>query len=225
MIRYAGFRWVRGGIEGLTDRGPTTLQTYLDLHRATGVRFSWGLGSGGTDVGKLVATARTIAAAGALLAFEGNNEPNNWGVTYRGEQGGGDDERQRGGQPVHGGTHQHEPWQGHGGEHPLLERPVLRVGAEQAVEREQPGEQHGEPQHCARRARQHLRLATQREREQHHDEHGEHRRLQRIAAAAPEQAQVAQGERAGRLDQPGAGRPAHAALPSSIRRVRTGGAA
>jgi len=28
-------------------------------------------------------------AAGALLAFEGNNEPNNWGVTYQGEQGGG----------------------------------------------------------------------------------------------------------------------------------------
>ncbi len=34
MIKYAGFRWVRGGIEGLTESGPTTLQTYLDLHRA-----------------------------------------------------------------------------------------------------------------------------------------------------------------------------------------------
>ena len=30
-----------------------------------------------------------MAAADALLAFEGNNEPNNWGVTYNGEQGGG----------------------------------------------------------------------------------------------------------------------------------------
>ncbi len=30
-----------------------------------------------------------MAAADALLAFEGNNEPNNWGVTYQGEQGGG----------------------------------------------------------------------------------------------------------------------------------------
>jgi hypothetical protein len=88
MIRYAGFRWVRGGIEGLTEQGPTTLQIYLDLHRATGVRFSWGLVSGGTDIGKLLKTARPIAA-GALLAFEGNNEPNNWGVTYQGEQGGG----------------------------------------------------------------------------------------------------------------------------------------
>lgn len=89
MIKYGGFRWVRGGIEGLTDNGPTTLQTYLDLHRQTGVRFSWGLVSGGTDLKRLIETARPLAAADALLAFEGNNEPNNWGVTYQGEQGGG----------------------------------------------------------------------------------------------------------------------------------------
>jgi hypothetical protein len=89
MIRYAGFRWVRGGTEGLSDHGPTTLQTYIDLHQATGVRFSWGLGSGGTNVKRLIETAKTIAAADALLAFEGNNEPNNWGVTYQDEKGGG----------------------------------------------------------------------------------------------------------------------------------------
>jgi hypothetical protein len=89
MLKYGGFRWVRGGIEGLTKEGPTTLQTYLDLHQQTGVKFSWGLVSGGSDLQKLLETARPLAAAGALLAFEGNNEPNNWGVTYRGEQGGG----------------------------------------------------------------------------------------------------------------------------------------
>ena len=89
MVKYAGFRWVRGGIEGLTESGPTTLQTYLDLHRQTGVRFSWGLVSGGTDLKKLIETARPLAEADALLAFEGNNEPNNWGVTYQGEKGGG----------------------------------------------------------------------------------------------------------------------------------------
>jgi hypothetical protein len=89
MVKYAGFRWVRGGIEGLTARGPTTLQTYLDLHRQTGVRFSWGLVSGGSDLDKLLKSARQLAAADALLAFEGNNEPNNWGVTYQGEPGGG----------------------------------------------------------------------------------------------------------------------------------------
>jgi len=89
MVRYCGFRWVRAGIEGLSDDGPTTLQTFLDLHRDTGVRLAWGLVSGGTDVKKLVDTGRVLARAGALLAFEGNNEPNNWGVTYQGETGGG----------------------------------------------------------------------------------------------------------------------------------------
>lgn len=89
MIKYAGFRWVRGGIEGLKDQGPTTLQTYLDLHQQTGVRFSWGLGSGGHDIERLIETAKPLAAADALIAFEGNNEPNNWGVTYQGERGGG----------------------------------------------------------------------------------------------------------------------------------------
>jgi hypothetical protein len=89
MIRYCGFRWVRAGIEGLSETGPTTIQTFLDLHRETGVRLSWGLVSGGTDVERLVETGRVLAAAGALLAFEGNNEPNNWGVIYRDEKGGG----------------------------------------------------------------------------------------------------------------------------------------
>jgi len=89
MLRYGGFRWVRAGIEGLSDTGPTTIQTFLDLHRQAGVRLSWGLVSGGTDVRKLTETARTLAKAGALLAIEGNNEPNNWGVTYQGQKGGG----------------------------------------------------------------------------------------------------------------------------------------
>jgi hypothetical protein len=89
MIRYCGFRWVRAGIEGLSETGPTTIQTFLDLHRETGVRLSWGLVSGGTDVERLVKTGKVLAEAGALLAFEGNNEPNNWGVTYQGEKGGG----------------------------------------------------------------------------------------------------------------------------------------
>jgi len=89
MVKYCGFRWVRAGIEGVTDDGPTTMQTFLDLHRETGVRFSWGLVSGGTDLPRLVETARVLAEADALLALEGNNEPNNWGVQYQGEKGGG----------------------------------------------------------------------------------------------------------------------------------------
>ena len=38
MVRYCGFRWVRAGIEGLTDNGPTTMRTFLELHRQTGAR-------------------------------------------------------------------------------------------------------------------------------------------------------------------------------------------
>jgi hypothetical protein len=89
MLKYGGFRWVRAGIEGLSEDGPTTLQTFLDLHRETGVKLSWGLVSGGTDIDTLTRSARVLAEAGALLAIEGNNEPNNWGVTYQGEEGGG----------------------------------------------------------------------------------------------------------------------------------------
>jgi hypothetical protein len=89
MIRYCGFRWVRAGIEGLSANGPTTIQTYIDLHQATGVRFSWGLLSGGNDIEKLIRTGKLLGQAGALLAFEGNNEPNNWAVTYQGGKGGG----------------------------------------------------------------------------------------------------------------------------------------
>jgi hypothetical protein len=89
MVKYCGFRWIRGGIEGLSDNGPTTLQTYLELHQKTGVRFNWGLVSGSSNLKKLIESAKVLAAADALLAFEGNNEPNNWGVTYQGEKGGG----------------------------------------------------------------------------------------------------------------------------------------
>ena len=38
---------------------------------------------------RLIETAKPLAAVDALLAFEGNNEPNNWGVIYQGEAGGG----------------------------------------------------------------------------------------------------------------------------------------
>ena len=82
--RYIGLGWIRAGYEG-----GIPLQDLLDLHAQTGVRFSYGLGSGGTDIPRLLDGARRLAAAGALLAVEGPNEPNNWGVTYGGEAGGG----------------------------------------------------------------------------------------------------------------------------------------
>ena len=35
----------------------------VDLHRRAGVRFSWGLGSGGTGLKKLIETAKPLAEA------------------------------------------------------------------------------------------------------------------------------------------------------------------
>ncbi len=82
--KYLGVRWFRSGSEDCRD-----VQVFIRLHQQTGARFSWSPGSGGSDIPRLLETARQLAAADALLAFEGPNEPNNWGVTYEGEKGGG----------------------------------------------------------------------------------------------------------------------------------------
>jgi hypothetical protein len=78
-IDYTGIRWIRSGL-GLP------MKDYVELNKATGVRFSLGFGG---DIGRFVRGARKFADAGLLLAFEGPNEPNNWRVTYQGVQGGG----------------------------------------------------------------------------------------------------------------------------------------
>lgn len=83
--RYLGLRWIRAGYES-----EIPIADLVALHRQTGVRFSYGLMSGGTNLDRLLSGARQLAAAGALLALEGNNEPNNWGVTWEGERGGRD---------------------------------------------------------------------------------------------------------------------------------------
>ncbi|HEX4263309.1 MAG TPA: glycosyl hydrolase [Verrucomicrobiae bacterium] len=80
---YLGLRWFRAGVEGNVP-----VAQFIELHRQTGVRFSWGLGSGGSNIPKLIETAKPLAEAGALLALEGPNEPNNWGISYQGETGG-----------------------------------------------------------------------------------------------------------------------------------------
>ncbi|MGF9567609.1 glycosyl hydrolase [Neorhizobium sp. JUb45] len=89
MLRYVGFRWVRAGIEGVTETGPTTMDTFLELHRLLGVKFAWGLVSGGSDLDQLIRTGGILAQHDALLAIEGNNEPNNWPIRHNGEEGGG----------------------------------------------------------------------------------------------------------------------------------------
>ncbi|MBI5832343.1 MAG: glycosyl hydrolase [Armatimonadetes bacterium] len=82
-LRYLGLRWVRQSYES-----DVPVADLLELARQTGVRFAYGPASGGNDLDRLLRGGRELAAAGALLAFEGNNEPNNWGVTYQGESGG-----------------------------------------------------------------------------------------------------------------------------------------
>jgi hypothetical protein len=81
--QYLGLRWFRAGYES-----GIPVADLIKLHEATGVRFSYGLMSGGSDLNRLLNGARQLAAAGALLALEGNNEPNNWGITYEGQKGG-----------------------------------------------------------------------------------------------------------------------------------------
>lgn len=83
--RYLGVHWFRSGIEGSVP-----VEQFAELHKQAGLKFSWGLGSGGSDIQKLTETARQVAASGALLSFEGPNEPNNWGIKYKGESGGRD---------------------------------------------------------------------------------------------------------------------------------------
>lgn len=80
---YLGLRWMR------VVYRECELRDLIALHRKTGIRFSFGLGSGSSDIEAFLSLARRLADAGALLAIEGNNEPNNWPVSYQGQAGGG----------------------------------------------------------------------------------------------------------------------------------------
>jgi len=86
VLRYTGIRFVRCGLE---DR--IAVGDMIRLHEQTGARIVYGLLSGGTNLDRLLREARPLAAAGALLAIEGNNKPNNWGITYEGQAGGRND--------------------------------------------------------------------------------------------------------------------------------------
>lgn len=88
LLRYAGIRNVRDAADGNYDMSGLIL-----LHREAGVKVVIGSGSGTRD-GDLEAVlrmARELHDAGALLAVEGPNEPNNFGgLTYKGTKGGGE---------------------------------------------------------------------------------------------------------------------------------------
>lgn len=82
-MKYLGARWIRSGYGG------GGIEDFERLYREAGIRFSIGLGSGGSDIETTLEGARLLAPMGALLAIEGNNEPNNWSIEYEGEKGGG----------------------------------------------------------------------------------------------------------------------------------------
>jgi hypothetical protein len=80
---YLGLRWLRVVFD------ECAIEDLIALYRQTGIKVSFGLGSGNADLDKFLIEAAQLAEAGALLALEGNNEPNNWPINYKGVQGGG----------------------------------------------------------------------------------------------------------------------------------------
>jgi hypothetical protein len=78
MLRFTGIRAVRDSHRNL--------QGLLMLHQQTGAVIDLVTGC---DVAATLAAASALARAGALLAVEGPNEPNNFPIVFNGQQGGG----------------------------------------------------------------------------------------------------------------------------------------
>jgi len=86
ILKYTGIRNIRDGADRNYDMSGLIL-----LHKQTGVSVVIGPGSGArdADLPATIIMARELDAAGALLAIEGPNEPNNFGgVTYEGQKTG-----------------------------------------------------------------------------------------------------------------------------------------
>ena len=77
-LRFLGVREVRDGERHIEDD--------VAIAHAAGVRF---VITAGGDLKGQIASATVLAKAGALLAVEGPNEPNNFPIVYNGQQGGG----------------------------------------------------------------------------------------------------------------------------------------
>jgi hypothetical protein len=75
-LAYAGIRGIRD------DGNPDTVPDWITVHQQSGVRLSLLTNH---DVASTISMAKQLQAAGALLAVEGPNEPNNFPVTYGGQ--------------------------------------------------------------------------------------------------------------------------------------------
>jgi hypothetical protein len=77
-LQYTGIRNIRDGERNLSST--------IMVHQQTGILVDLGAGA---DLTGILAAGKTLAGAAALLSFEGANEPNNFPITYNGQQGGG----------------------------------------------------------------------------------------------------------------------------------------
>ncbi len=77
-LTYTGIRDIRD--DGSTN--PKTLQSFIDVHKASAAKVV-PLPING-NIAASLEEYETLAAAGALVAVEGPNEPNNFRVTYKG---------------------------------------------------------------------------------------------------------------------------------------------
>ena len=78
-LRFLGVRAVR--------TGAGNVQGSIYVSKQTGVLVD--IFQNGGRVQEFLAAGRALAAANALLSFEGPNEPNNFPMTYNGQEGGG----------------------------------------------------------------------------------------------------------------------------------------
>jgi hypothetical protein len=78
-MAYAGLRNLRD------DGNPDTVPDWISMHQSAGIRLCV---LSNQDVTSTVDMAKQLSAAGALLAVEGPNEPNNFPVTYQGQTSG-----------------------------------------------------------------------------------------------------------------------------------------
>jgi hypothetical protein len=82
-LAYAGIRNIRD------DGSPRHVQDWILVHKQTSIKVV--LTQSGPDdaaIARLISMSKELAAAGALLAMEGPNEPNNWAVRFDGQRSG-----------------------------------------------------------------------------------------------------------------------------------------
>ena len=77
-LKYTGITNIRDGVSNIPN--------LITLHKRTGVLTDI---LDPSNLPALLTAGRSLAAAGALLSFEGPNEPNNFPITYDGQVGGG----------------------------------------------------------------------------------------------------------------------------------------